>query len=381
MTADFDALRKRFPTLAERSYFAVQCLGPFPAEALADLDAYRTTLLRRNRGLESWIERMDEMTDLVARFLRVGRDDVMLRDTATAAHAAIAAAIHPDGARRKIVVSTADFHSTRYLWQGQAARGFEIVEVPGNGPEHADAATYLSAIDERTSIVALSFVSPRSGALLDVAAIAARAREVGAVFVLDAYQGVGIVPIYPKELGVHVLVGGNHKWLGGGGTGLAFAYVDPELAARLEPAYPGWIGHREMVGFAETFEPAVGARRFQQGTPPMEPIYTSRAGMLFALEVGVETLRERSLVLTERLYARALEHGLPVRTPRDPKKRGGMLVLDVPDPEGIVDRLSEVGFDVDERRGAGLRVGPHPCMGFAECDGLVERIAGLVRRV
>jgi len=380
MTHDFAALRSRFPTLAERSYFAVQCLGPFPREMLADLDEYRTTLLQRNRGLEAWIARMDEMTGLVAQLLSVAPEDVMLRDTATAAHAAIAAAMTPDGSRRKILISKGDFHSTRYLWQAQAARGFEVVEVAGNGPEHAMASTYLDAIDERTSIVALSLVSPRSGALLDVAAIAERARAVGAVTVVDAYQAVGIVPVAPKALGVDVLVGGNHKWLGGGGTGLAFAYVSPAFAARHEPAFPGWIGHASMVGFAETFAPAPGARRFQQGTPPMEPIYTSRAGLRFALEIGVEALRARSLRLTERLFAGADRHGLRVRTPREGRGRGGMLVLDVPNAEEVVEKLAAVGIDADDRPGAGLRIGPHPCVNEAECDRVMELVAEYAAR-
>lgn len=376
---DFALARKRFPTLAERSYFAMQCLGAFPVEMLADLDEYRRTLLLRNRGLEAWIARMDEMTGLVARLLDVPATDVMLRDTATAAHAAIAAAIRPEGDRRKIVISTADFHSTRYLWQAQAARGFEIVEVDGNGPQHADPTTYLSHIDERTAVVALSLVSPRSGALMDLAAITTATHAVGGLVVVDAYQAVGTVPVRPAAIGVDALVGGNHKWLGGGGTGLAFAYLAPSFSSTYAPAYPGWIGHREMVGFAETYEPALGARRFQQGTPPMEAIYTSRAGIQFALEVGIDVLRERSMLLTERLVEACRAAKLPLRTPLTAAARGGMIVLDVPRADAIVEALAARAFDADERPGAGLRIGPHPCVSFEECERVIAAIAELAR--
>lgn len=378
MKVDFRALRSRFPSLAERSYFAMQCLGAFPAETLDDLEAYRKSLLLRNRSIPEWTERLDEMGALTAQLLGVSSDEVMLRGTATSAHAAIAACMDPVGARNRIVVSSADFHSTRYLWHGQSARGFDIVEIDGNGPQHADPGTYLDAIDERVSIVALSLVSPRNGALLDVRPIVERAHAAGAIVVLDAYQAVGIVPVRPRELGVDVLVGGNHKWLGAGGMGLAFAYVSTAFAESKHPVYPGWIGHREMLGFSDDFVPARGAKRFQQGTPALEPIYTSRAGLRFALEVGVSSLRERSVALTDRLIARADAHGLGVRTPRDAARRGGMIVLDIADPEPVIAELSAAGIDADCRPGAGIRLGPHVCLELEECDQAVDAIARAV---
>ncbi len=373
--ADFVRERERFPVLAERTFLAMQCLGAFPREMYDDLDEYKRTLALRNRAIEPWIERMNEMTSLVARLLDVPSDDVMLRDSATAAHAAIASAISPRPGRDRIVVSSADFHSTRYLWQAQRARGFELVVVPGNGPEHAFAETYTRHIDERTAIVALSLVSPRSGALLEALPIAQKARASGAHLILDAYQAVGVVPVHPRTLGADVVVGGTHKWLGSGGMGLAFAWVAPELSSVLSPAYPGWIGHRALSGFTDTYEPAPGAQKFQQGTPALEPIYTARAGIRWVLEVGIEALRARSIALTARLVDAAESARLPLRTPREPERRGGMVILDVPDANAIAERLREQAIDVDARPGAGLRLGPHPCVSVEECDRAIAAVA------
>jgi kynureninase len=256
------------------------------------------------------------------------------------------------------------------------ARGFEVVEIDANGPEHADASTYLEAIDQRTSIVALSLVSPRSGALLDVRAVAARARDADAILVIDACEAVGVVPIRVHELAGDVaLVGGTHKWLGGGGTGVAFGYVAPSLCDRLEPAYPGWIGAASMLAFADRFVPHRGARKLEQGTPALEPIYTSRAGLSFVRDAGIDALRARSLVLTECLIARADGHGLEVRTPRDLARRGGMICLAVPRASEIVDALERQRIDIDERPGAGIRIGPHPCVTEEECVHAIDAIA------
>ncbi|NUP06104.1 MAG: aminotransferase class V-fold PLP-dependent enzyme [Polyangiaceae bacterium] len=376
MTAvDWTALRGTFPTLLERSYFASQCMGPFPRGMLDDLAAYGRSLARRSRALEEWAERWFEMHGLTEDLIGAPRGSVFLRDSATAVSAAIASAIEPQGERRRIVMSTGDFHSIRYMWSAQARRGFEVVHIDANGTGHGDAATFVSAIDERVRVVALSLVSPRSGALLDTRPIVEAARRAGALVVIDAYQALGVVPVDVRRIGADAIVGGFHKWVGGGGTGLAFGYVAPEVAATLEPVYPGWLGHARLLGFSDKFEPGPGATKFQQGMAGMEPIYTSRAGLRFVLETGVEEIRRRNVALSERILERAAERGLPVRSPLASARRGGMICFDLPDGDKIVSSLAELGIDVDYRPGAGVRVGAHPCATEDECDRLVDHLA------
>ena len=172
-------------------------------------------------------------------------------------------------------------------------------------------------IDDRVVAVAISVVS-RNSALLDTSSIVAAAKAAGAVSVLDAYQAVGILPLDVEALGADVVVAGTLKWLSGE-TGLAFMYVRPELADRLSPAYPGWFGHSEIHAvvhthaFIDRFASMPGARRFQQGTPAMAPIYGARAGLKFLLEVGAAAMRERNVELTERLFQGCLAEGLGAR--------------------------------------------------------------------
>jgi selenocysteine lyase/cysteine desulfurase len=377
---DFAALRARFPLFAERTYFATQCLGPTPAGMDVDLLEYARTLRLRNRSLPLWLERMAEFSRLLEQLLGAEPGSVALRDSATAAQAAIASAVTPRPGRDRILHGALDFHSSRYLWAAQARRGFSVEELrPEDGvllrPEEV-----RRHLDERVAIVALSLVSPRTGALLDVEPVVKAAHDAGAIVVLDTYQGVGVVPVDVRRLGVDVVVGGTHKWLGGGGLGLAFLYVRPSLAERLEPAFPGWIGHRDLAAFAESYAPAPGSARFQQGTPAIEPIYTGRAGLRFVLETGVERLRERSVALTTRMLARARDAGLRVRTPHEPERRGGMLCFDLEDGRALVERMDALGIDVDTRPGAGVRAAPHPCSTEEECDRVIDTLARLSRR-
>jgi kynureninase len=374
---DFQAWRRRFPVLNERTYLATQCLGPFPEEMLADLDEYRRTLFLRKRCLPLWVERLEELISLFETLLHAPKHSVALMPSDTAGQAAVAAAMRPEGGRDGILYTSIDFHSSRYLWSSQVRRGFRPYEVPAEADGHIPVRGLIERIDKRTAVVALSLVSPRTGALADLAPLVDAAHSAGAIVVIDAYQAVGSMPLDVGALGVDVFVGGTHKWLCGGGMGLAFLYVRPSLAESLEVAFPGWVGHRDMLGFGDTYVPAPGARRFMQGTPALEPIYSVRAGMRFVLEVGLPAIRARSLALTSHLMACAEARGLRVTTPPAPRSRGGMVCLDIADAdaERIVDALAAEGVDVDSRPGAGIRIAPHPCNTERECERAIELIA------
>jgi kynureninase len=369
------AERSRFPILAERSYFTSQCLGPVPHETFEDLKEFAKTLTLRSRALEPWVYRMYELIGLFETLLDAPAGSVALRDSATAAHAAIFSALRPAGSRNRIVTcQKLHFKSTRYLLGAQAHQGFAVEDVT---PDGAWLAPDLleSVIDERTAVVCLPLVSPVTGTLLPISTIARHARSVGAITVVDAYQATGIVPVTAASVGADVIIGGTHKWLCGGDMGLAFMYVRPEVAESLQPAYPGWIGHRDLREATPEFEPAGGALRFQQGSPAMAPIYTARAGLKFVLETGVDRLRARSLELTARLFDQLSSAHVSITTPAEPARRGGMLCIPVADADGLARHLADDGIDVDVRSDAGLRVGPFPCLTEDECDRLARRVA------
>ena len=73
-----------------------------------------------------------------------------------------------------------------------------------------------------------------------------RAREVGALVLLDCYQSLGTVPIDVQALGVDMVCGGSVKWLCGG-PGAAYLYVRPDLMEELEPRITGWAAHDDAV--------------------------------------------------------------------------------------------------------------------------------------
>jgi kynureninase len=376
---DFTNLRKQFPLMEERTYLATHTLGPLPREAFLDIESYTKSLYLGRRVFSIWLKQYEEMFLLIEKLINAPNGSVAITASTTAAQAAIAAAIQPDTKRNRAIVTDLDFSSGRYLWNAQSQRGFEIIEIKASDEMRIEAQDVLNRIDDRVAVVAISLISYINSARIDIQPIIEAAHAVGAIVVLDAYQAVGIVPVDVIALDVDVLVGGMNKWLCGG-VGLAFAYVKPSLIERIVPVYPGWFAHVQPAAFTSLFTPANNSRRIQQGTQSFEPIYTSRAGLQLAIDIGVEQIHQRNIELTNYLIDRADRAGISILTPRSPHHRGGTILLKVDRPETVVEDLAQMGIDVDTRSSQGIRVSPHPCNTETECQYLIDNIVQIADR-
>jgi kynureninase len=259
----------------------------------------------------------------------------------------------------------------RYLYQAQAERGAEIVVA-------SDDSGVVEAIDERTLLVPVTHVLFRTGRIQDVEAIVARAHEMGALVVLDAYQSVGTVPLDVTALGVDFAVGGSVKWLCGG-PGAGWLYVRPDLAATLQPSLTGWYGHARPFAFEPEQDYAEGAARFLAGTPNVPALYAATAGYDVIEEIGVERIRLRSIEQTALLIDLLEQAGFEPGSPRDPARRGGTVVVRTPDFDAVCSELSARGILCDSRPETGLRLGPHFFNSDDELRYAVEQIAELAQ--
>ena len=273
--------------------------------------------------------------------------------------AALASSHDFASSRTDVVLEELQFPTVSYVWRAWERFGARVRVVPSHDKRTMDTASLCAAIDERTAFVVLSHAAYQSGALIDVAAVAARCRETDAIFVLDAYQTTGVVPFDATALALDVVVGGSHKWLCGG-PGCGFIYVAPRLRERLAPALTGWMGHAEPFAFEPApIRLAAGSARFNTGTPTVPGYLVARAGHDAVLEVGVDAIRAHNRELTEAILDGALARGFTVPTPHDPAKRTGWIGMDFAGADRATQRLVQRRIFVDYRPGCGIRVGPH----------------------
>src|SRR5213593_3995091 len=329
------AYRERFPILRETTYLINHSLGAMPAEAERRLAEYARTWA--TRGIRAWGEGWWTMPmtvgDQIGRIVGAPAGSVVMHQNVTVAEAIVLSCFDLRGERNRIVYEEQNFPSVRYLHQAQAARGAEIVVCP-------DDAAVVEAIDERTLLVPISHVLFKNGEIQDVEAIVRRAREMGALVLLDAYQSAGIVPLDVTSLDVDFATGGSVKWLCGG-PGAGWLYVRPDLAERLEPTYVGWQAHARPFAFEPEMEFAEGAARFLTGTPNVPALYAATAGYDLIEEIGVDRIRENSIRQTELLIELVDAAGFEVGSPRNPSRRGGTITVRTPEFEAVHKELAE----------------------------------------
>ena len=344
--------RSEFPILEHTTYLASHTLGPMPRRVPERLAEFARTWAER--GIRSWAEGWWAMPmtvgDQIGRIVGAPAGSTVMHQNVAIAEAIALSCFRPvDPARNRVVYERGNFPSVRYLYQAQPDLEIVVCE---------DDAEIVERIDERTLLVPISHVLFKDSVIQDIEPIVRRAHEVGAHVILDCYQSAGIVPVDLTALGVDFAVGGSVKWLCGGPAN-GWLYVRPDLAETLEPTYVGWQAHARPFAFEEELEYTDGAARFLTGTPNPAAHMAGSAGYDLIEEIGVARIRENSLRQTQLLIYLADAAGFEVHSSRDPARRGGAVIVNVPEAAAVYAELEQRGILGDFRPGAGIRIGPH----------------------
>ncbi|HZD17438.1 MAG TPA: aminotransferase class V-fold PLP-dependent enzyme [Actinomycetota bacterium] len=373
--------REEFPVLSRKTYLISASLGPISTRARARLDAYLDAWAEKGAPDHVWFEdvfpRMRGLKRSFSELAGCDPDELAITTNVSIAISTIASALEFTD-RPKVVLSELDFPTDGHVWLANARRGVRIEWLRSPDGLTVPLEEYDRAIDERTAVVMVNRVLYRSSALVDAKEVCRIARERGAYSFVDDYHGVGIVPLDLHDLGCDLYTAGVLKWLCGG-PGLAFLYVRRELTPRFEPALTGWFGGAEPFAFdAEHLVYHPTARRFEHGTPPAPVFFVAQGGLDIIAEVTPERIRERQGELTDLVIERGDELGLPVRTPRDRKGRGGVVNVGVgPEADRICHALLERDVCTDFRDD-GLRISPHFFNTEAEVDRCFEELRALL---
>lgn len=365
--------REEFPSLAGGIYLLSHSLGPVPRGARESMLTY-VERWREHAGEDAWAagwwELSREVGDSLARLIGGPPGSVQVQPSASAAMSVVASCFDFGAAdRRKVVTTALDFPSMGYLWDAQRRIGAQVHIVPSDDDITVSMDRLLEAIDERTSLVAMSHVSYRSSARVDAPAIVERAHAVGALVVLDIYQSAGVVEIDAAGWNVDFLIGGSIKWLCGG-PACGYLYVRPDLIEQFEPRLTGWIAHADPFAFAHgdmKYDDTV--RRFAQGTPNIPGLYSFLPGLKIVEQVGVSTIAAESRRRTQWMIEFALKRGWRLHSPVESHQRGGSVMIQFEDAPGLVTQLARKNVFVDCRPGVGLRLSPY----FFNTDDEIEQ--------
>lgn len=279
-----------------------------------------------------------------------------------------------------VVTTTSEFHSLDRQLKRLQEDGLRVTWVPG-APREGVAERLLAAIVPGVKLVALSavffedaFIVPR------LPEIVARAHEVGALALVDAYHAFNVTPIDLGTLTDHLFVtAGGYKYAAWG-EGACFLRAPREQTLR--PRYTGWFADFAALDGPRTQAIGYGAGGARYAGATFDPVALYRADAVLEhwdrFSLDVPALRAKSVLQTSRLVSKLDRAGVEIASARDPDRRAGFVALRVDGAQEVAARLRRDGVFVDARADM-LRLGPAPYVSDDELDRGVRAVIHAVR--
>jgi selenocysteine lyase/cysteine desulfurase len=379
MTESLPCQRHLFDLPDEVHYLNCAYISPL---MFSVADAMRAGLQREMRPWEILASDFFHLPELArglfASLIAARNDDIALVPSASYGMATAAANLEL-GPGESVLLLADQYPSNVYVWRELARRkGANLKQVPR--PSDGDwTAAVLAAIDETVAIAALPNNHWMDGGLLDLKAIAAALRRVGAGLAIDASQSLGALPLDVGEVQPDFLVAAGYKWMMSP-YGLSYLYVAPHRhgGRPLEENPHNRAAGEDFPRLAELKDAyAEGARRFDAGERANFTLLPGAVSALKQLNAWTPARIAKSLAeKTASLAEAAADLGLSALP--EGRRAGHFLGLrfpasDYPDgpPPGLAHALAAAKVFVS-LRGSSLRVTPHLYNDEADAKALLK---------
>jgi len=335
-------------------------------------------------------DRVERVYDAAASIIGAQPDEIAVIENATRAWDMAFYSI-PFQPGDRILTARAEYGSNYIaLLQVAARTGATVEPVPNDEHGQLSVAALREMIDDRVRLIAITHVPTNGGLVNPAAEVGAVAREAGVLYLLDACQSVGQLPVDVEAIGCDMLSATGRKYLRGP-RGTGFLYVRRDVIPTLEP--PFLDNHAATWTAPDQYTVRDDARRFEN----WETNYAAKLGLGAALDYasswGIEVTWERIKALAERLRAALAD--VPGVVVRDlGVERCGIVTFTVGGVGGQVvkERLAAQSINVTvsrtpstrldmEDRGLSevVRASVHYFNSEAEVDRFVEAIDGMSR--
>lgn len=353
--------RDLFPTTQNHAFLNHASAGPFSkpvAEAMQCQIARRLEL--GSRGATDDENPPSSLARRGAAHL-IGADEAEVCLTRNTSHGLnIVAAGLPWQAGDNMITAETEFPANVYPWKNLERKGVTLrfARAHDNRILVDDVAALM---DDRTRLVAISFVEFVTGFRNDLVALADLCHQRGGLLCVDGIQGVGALSLDVGQVPLDFLSVGGAKWLMGP-IGTGFLFVRRQHIPSLDLAMAGWMGTTDIHEYFRYDLPwREDACRFEEGSLNVIGATGLDAALKVLLSVGLDRIQARIMSLTDRLIQGLTQRGYQIISPvAHERERSGIISFQHAGhgPAYLERRLSEAQVIIS-RRGPFIRVSPH----------------------
>ena len=366
-------VRDDFPVVEEVAYLDSAYIAPSPTPVVEAVQAFLDAKTRIPASLGAMVEEADAARRKFARLIGAAEPEIGLLYATSEGENVVARALDL-GRGDNVVIDDLHFETSYVLYQHLAeARGVEIRIVPsrrGTAPAEA----FADHVDGRTRLVSVAWISHQNGYHHELGALARLAHAHGSYLYADAVQGIGMLDLDVREVGIDFLTTGTYKWLLAG-HGVAPFYVREELLDVVVPDRRGHLHVSEELG-GYRYRLYDDARKYGYATMAFESVYQLSAALDYLLGIGVNDIERHTVGLAHRLHDGLTAQGHAVLTP--PDNRSAIVAFEHGRDIGMVRRsLEDARIKLSFKEGGTqLRAGIALFNTAAEIDRLLDVTSG-----
>jgi selenocysteine lyase/cysteine desulfurase len=307
-------VRVDFPVVQEGIYLDSAYITPSPRQAVEAAQAFAAAKARSPVSLGAMLDETNVVRRRFARLIGATEPEIGVLFATSDGENIVARALDL-GPGDNVVIDDLHYETTYILYQHLAdSRGLEVRVVP-SARGAADADVFAEHVDERTRLVSVAWVSHQNGYHHDLSALAELAHAHGAYLYADAIQGIGMLDLDVKSVGIDFLTTGTYKWLLGG-FGVAPFYIREELLDLVPTDRLGSLQVAEELG-GHRFRLHEDARKYGYATMAFGAVFQLRAALDYLLQVGVPNIERHTVDLAKRLRDGLVAQGHDVWTPAE----------------------------------------------------------------
>jgi cysteine desulfurase / selenocysteine lyase len=369
--------RLDYPSLRQSAYLNQASLGLIGQPAVTAMHAFIDNVARHGNLYMSDSDEVayfETLRGRASRLFRCASSRVAIVASASEILGQLPMLLQPRLKSTVLAVSS-DFPAITRPWLRLAALKDHTLRFVDDQPTRDLTDVLIEAMDESTSVVAVSSVQYATGTTVDISRLRQSTAQVGARLIVDATQAAGAIPVDAAAWDADVVVASGYKWLGGHG-GVALAIMSPLLLEQIPPL-PGWMGASAPFDFdATSVSLANDARRYTQSTMS----YASMAGLVVAMEqllsLGEARIESHAQSLAAMLVSDASKYGWePFRSVGDPAGCPHIISLGHPreSVHAVVERLRSHNIFCSTRGGR-IRISLAPYNDETDVNALIESI-------